>query len=63
MPRARCCASETKGVPRGAAFPGVAKIGDTSTAVAVRYRVLWFITFTRGDADRLVETGGESEPR
>jgi len=29
--------------------------GYTSTAVATRYRVLWFIMFSRGDADRLVE--------
>ncbi|MEN8148858.1 MAG: hypothetical protein ABFS86_03490 [Planctomycetota bacterium] len=35
--------------------------GYTRTAVAVRYRVLWLITFTRGDADRLVVTGGESD--
>ena len=35
--------------------------GYTRTAVAARYRVLWFITFSRGDADRLVETTGESD--
>jgi C-terminal processing protease CtpA/Prc len=29
--------------------------GHTKTAVAARYRILWFITFSRGDADRLVE--------
>ncbi len=29
--------------------------GYTRTAVACRYRVLWFFTFSRGDADRLVE--------
>jgi len=29
--------------------------GHTRTAVAARYRILWFITFSRGDADRLVE--------
>jgi len=29
--------------------------GHTRTAVAARYRILWFITFSSGDADRLVE--------